>query len=342
MENSFAINVKNLLVKLLIGKKCLWILTSRGFASEYNNLLYAINYCKYTKKKIFLYPDKSCYCKFLDYYLPNREFTNEKEYKFTFIRYIIKQYPVILWFFRSKKTCCLFIYFILFILFYLFYLFILFILSRSMSLISSGYKNDLIFYVFFYSIRKFNRKQKTKNKNDFISDINRILKNIWKFNTETKEEIAELLLSPKINFFLKKEYFSIHIRRGDKITLKEAKITRIEQYIATLKDIPDIDKNIKNIFIMTDDYECFIEIKNKYKEYNFYTLASKKAKGHKQSDFNNNHTRQDIIQLLTEIEITRKAKVFVGTKSSNIFRLIEYFKDVKCFNAETEDDPFQI
>ena len=324
MENSFAINVKNLLIKLLIGKKCLWILTNRGFASEYNNLLYAMNYCKYTKKKMFLYSDKPCYCKFLDYYLPNREFTNEKEYKFIFIRYITKKYPVALipQFFRSKKISIKERFVILFILL--------------------GYKNDLFFHVFFVYIRGFNRRKRVKNKNDFISDINRILKNIWKFNTETKEEIAELLLSSKINFFLKKEYFSIHIRRGDKILSKEAKITPIEQYIATLKNIPDIDKNIKNIFIMTDDYECFIEIKNKYKEYNFYTLATKKMKGHKQSDFNNNHTRQDIIQLLTEIEITRKAKAFVGTKSSNIFRLIEYFKDAKCFNAETEDDPFHL
>ena len=217
MENSFAINVKNLLIKLLIGKKCLWILTNRGFASEYNHLLYVMNYCKYTKKKIFLYSDKSCHCKFLDYYLPNREFTNEKEYKFIFIRYITKQYPVVIipWFFRSKKISIKeqFV--------------ILFVLLRSIFLISLGYKNNLIFYVFFDYIRGFNRKKKAKNKNDFISDINRILKNIWKFNTETKEEIAELLLSSKINFFLKKEYFSIHIRRGDKIISKESKIREL-------------------------------------------------------------------------------------------------------------------
>ena len=98
-----------------------------------------------------------------------------------------------------------------------------------------------------------------------------IIPQIYKYNEKTKEKIHE-----KMNEYslYNKSYDSIFIRRGDKL-LEESKFISVEKYIDLL-----LLKNPKctDLFIQTDDYNCFIEIKEyieklKDVKINLYTLC---------------------------------------------------------------------
>lgn len=96
------------------------------------------------------------------------------------------------------------------------------------------------------------------------------------------------------------------------------------------------DVELKTFFVMTDDYAAFEELKKEYPNLNFYTLAKKEMVGHEQNKFNSGakeKIRLDVLHLLTEIEIAKKADFVVGTESSNIYRLIGLFKDAESLTS---------
>ena len=86
---------------------------------------------------------------------------------------------------------------------------------------------------------------------------------------------------------------------------------------------------------MSDDYTTFIDLNKRYPTFNFLTLIDEKEKGHLQDRFNQktiNEKEVSAINLLTEIEIAKECKIFIGSKKSNLFRLIEYFKLDNCYD----------
>jgi hypothetical protein len=87
-----------------------------------------------------------------------------------------------------------------------------------------------------------------------------IRNNFYLYNDKVKKEIEETKERLGLN---KKDYDAIFIRRGDKICY-ETKIIDTEVYI---KKLLEINPNCKTIFVQTDDYNCFLEIK-KYMEDN--------------------------------------------------------------------------
>ena len=84
-----------------------------------------------------------------------------------------------------------------------------------------------------------------------------------------------------------------------------------------------------NIFIMTDDYKVINEFNNFTKKKNInanvWTLCPKNYDGHSTiliKNNNYNYSEIEMVNFLTEIEIAKNAKYFVGTRSSNIWRFI--------------------
>jgi len=134
---------------------------------------------------------------------------------------------------------------------------------------------------------------------------------------------------------LNEQYNCLHIRRGDKVGealyrwaesrgRAESKRFEFEHYFNK------INNSVETIFIFTDDYKCILEGKEYLRKNNIkrriVTLTNPEDQGHstdKDLDNNKIYTENDLLKFLSPIEISKNAKQFIGTKSSNIYRYLE-------------------
>ena len=306
--------------------KMIWELTDRGFGSELNNLLYAINYCQ----------EKNMSLRFLS----NKWNTKIEKGWVDFF----KQIPESI--FLSNYTN-LTSYSILRIFFSLsdlrlnveqkeIHFLKLFITNIGLKIFNfSKQKKYLFIHDYFKVVYEFNKDEFENDKNIFKKKMNTILKSIWNLNQKTINKINE----NKSMFNLSK-YVVLHIRRGDKITTSEDLLYSYDKYIKKIDS-----KNIQCVFVMSDDYTVYEDLVENYPKFNFYTLIDENQRGHFQSSFNNlsiNEKEKNAINLFTEIEIAKKADFFVGSKNSNIYRLIEYFKINNCFDISDFDTEYNL
>lgn len=174
----------------------------------------------------------------------------------------------------------------------------------------------------FPSVRQPEYKQRrfaagTAAETDLFGACRRILLEIWKHNAATAQAIARIQ-APVMQD--ETSYCTIHIRRGDKKT--ETPYVPIEKYIETVQAV---NARIERVFVMTDDYAVFEQVKEQYSQFDFVTLCPQDRRGHLQSRFNK-HTqaqrKMETLLLLTELEIARKGGFFVGTFSSNLGNMV--------------------
>jgi hypothetical protein len=138
-----------------------------------------------------------------------------------------------------------------------------------------------------------------------------IAKMIYRFNNITLSEIEEYTSS----IDLPSEYNSMQIRRGDKIT--ECTLCPIHYYF----DAANNSSNIKDLFILTDDYSVIEEVKSSYPEWSINTLTTTDEMGYNHklfSQLNSSEKKQKLIKLFASIELIRKSQLFIGTYTTNI------------------------
>ena len=306
-----------------------WELSNRGFGSELNNLLYAINYSNKNNLKIRLLSNRWNFKinkGWSDYFSTMNVFEEKKGENIFFIYDILRRIfglSTLCYFSENRKG--------LFTLnnnvpqsrFYKVFSF------SIMHLFFRVLKPKNIEFVidYFYKVRNFNEKELFDNEDGFIKEMNVILHDIWQFNDETKTKVLE----KKNNFYLT-DYAVFHIRRGDKVTTGEDDFYDVSDYMERLRELK---KSIDTIFIMSDDYTVFESIVKEFPKYNYYTLIDPKQRGHLQSEFNKQSVQEiedSAINLFTEIEIAKNSNLFIGSKNSNVFRLIEYFKIKNCYD----------
>ena len=147
--------------------------------------------------------------------------------------------------------------------------------------------------------------------NSSLRDACRKLVNLtWNFNTETDTIIQNTVRSLK----LPNEYIGLHIRRGDKFV--EQDLIDTPCYLDKAKEI----SNIRDIFILTDDYNVISEIKKTNKEWNIYTLCKETETGYDHSKFmqeNKSTIKDALINLFTSLHILGCSTYFIGTFGSN-------------------------
>jgi hypothetical protein len=134
---------------------------------------------------------------------------------------------------------------------------------------------------------------------------------IWRYNEPTRKEIEKLMAEVDIVG----PYASAHIRRGDKNT--EAEFVEVDRYMELIKNN---SPEVRNVFVMTDDYSVMDELHEKYSDYKFFTLAGRDEHGYslKQlSALDAGTKRYNIVKLFAMIEIMSHSELFVGTMSSN-------------------------
>jgi len=154
---------------------------------------------------------------------------------------------------------------------------------------------------------------------------------IWRYNKKTKEYVAQKIAS----LHLPQKYIGIHIRGGDKFL--EADCLTIDKYM----DFITATTNIKDMFILTDDYRIFQDLSERYSDFHFYTLCKPDAVGYFHSDFVKVDTKKkydDLVNLFASVDVMSNADIFVGTYSSNIGMYLGMrMEQNKCFGIDMAD-----
>lgn len=146
---------------------------------------------------------------------------------------------------------------------------------------------------------------------DLLDATRQLIKLTWRYNDTVQLEIDNIINSLQ----LPDEYLGIHVRRGDKHM--ENKLMNIETYVDKINMLaPDI----KNLFVLTDNYEVIRDIQKIYPSFKIYTLCGKDETGYIHSDFQK-QSRRSIrdahLKLFASMDVLSKSVYFVGTFSSN-------------------------
>lgn len=145
------------------------------------------------------------------------------------------------------------------------------------------------------------------NLNDVARDF---VKMIYRFNEPTQAEISHMIAG--VN--LPAKYNSVNIRRGDKDT--EFNFVPAGKYI----DATIGRSDLKDIFVLTDDYAVIEDLQKEYPQLHFYSLVQKEARGYIHADFIKQsiaQKREDLLRLFASIEIMRASELTVGTFTTN-------------------------
>ncbi len=146
---------------------------------------------------------------------------------------------------------------------------------------------------------------------NLVSALQIVVNHIWNFQPIIQREIDN-----RINTLnLPANYIGVHLRSGDKVS--EAKISSANTYINYIKNVTEL----KELFVLTDDYKNIKDIKQSSPEYNTYTFCEENEQGFSEGAYNklNKEDKKKItLKLLIDTEVLYKSTIFVGTFSSNV------------------------
>lgn len=131
-----------------------------------------------------------------------------------------------------------------------------------------------------------------------------------RYNETTSAKVAKTISSLQ----LPADYLGFHIRRGDKI--REYDYNKLEDYMRKAATLSDL----RNAFVLTDDYQIIHELEKDHPDWNIYTLCDESEKGYDNSSFmqrDNVYKMDKMVKLFASMEMLAGADYFIGTYSSN-------------------------
>ena len=271
-----------------------------GFFSEYNNMIFAMIFCMINKIKFVLYSNDATFkyqTGWNDYFLPFCESTNNPIHKYLNMRSTplkiteIKNIKIFNWYIKINVFN--------------------FLAKLSKPFVSFDYyTQDLWCKIRSLDINSNYCIPELGINGNLLDACNVMVKLTWNYNTQTQNAINTLISSVQ----LPKKYVGLHIRRGDKSI--ETKLLDRQNYMDKVKPLSDI----RDLFILTDDYQIIEEINIEYKEYVIYTLCNKDERGY----FHERSLKQEkeMIKrahekLFASIDLLTNAQYFIGTFTSN-------------------------
>lgn len=114
---------------------------------------------------------------------------------------------------------------------------------------------------------------------------------------------------------LPEHYISMQVRGGDKY-LEYDELVEADAFI---EKVEQLNLDMKNIFVFTDDYRNVTYIKEKRPEWNIMTLTREDERGYYNSEFNKQDwefRKANLIKLLAIIEVCVKADRHIGSNQS--------------------------
>ena len=270
-----------------------------GFFSEYNNMILAMLFCLVNRIKFILYSNDANFKHekgWDDYFLPFCKSTTSPIHRYLNMRKHvnfsdIKNFKSLKWFIKT----------------YFFFV----IAKLSKPFVSFDYYTQDVWG----KIRTLDENAKYDipdlGINGNLQEACSILvKLTWNFNVHTKNSVNALIASIQIP----ECYLGLHIRRGDKST--EADLLDTYKYVNKAKSL----SNLRDVFVLTDDYQIIEDMQMEYKEFVFYTLCGKNEQGYFHENFIKQPKtiiRKSHEKLFASIEILNMAQLFIGTFSSN-------------------------
>ena len=145
---------------------------------------------------------------------------------------------------------------------------------------------------------------------DILQAMKVIIPIIYRFNANYTSIINKFIK----DLNLPDKYISFHVRAGDKIT--ERSLITPQAYLEKAKEHTDC----RNIFVATDDYRIFEQLRDNNPEFFFYTSTSPEDCGNDTEVFfttSQDNIRRNLVEMFSSIEIFLKSDLFIGTYSSN-------------------------
>lgn len=275
--------------------------TGNGFYSELNSLLFSTLFCLQNKLRLELYSKDATFTfgnGWTEYFKPFcPEFKNDFIGKRISRDYINNH--------RNKHIC---------------YLYKIFtrndILNDIYWYCRSGWFEHSHFYIPQLGI-----------DGDILQAMKVIIPIVYRFNDKYTSIIEKFIK----DLNLPDKYISLHVRAGDKKT--ERDLVSPQAYIEKAKEY----SNCHNIFVATDDYRIFEQLKENNPEYNFYTSTSPEDNGNNTETFfttSQDNIRRNLIEMFSSIEIFLKSDLFVGTYSSNPGLFVGMIADKKMIGMD--------
>lgn len=273
---------------------------SAGFFSEYNCMILAMLYCIHNKIRFVLYSKDANFGYqegWNDYFEPFCEVTTCKLHKYLNMRPNNGKISFTNWRLTKWRIKCKLLN-------------IVAELSRPFVPFTY-YTQDL--WISFFSQEMVTRKYYIPELNingDLVHACNKLIELTWRFNIETHMEITKIVNSLNLPI----DYASCHIRGGDKYI--ETTLLTIDPYVERIKE----NANIKNVFVLTDDYRIIVQLRNEYPQWNWYTLCGELEMGYFHSNFTKKNfqtKRNSLLNLFASIEIMSDSNRFIGTITSN-------------------------
>lgn len=142
---------------------------------------------------------------------------------------------------------------------------------------------------------------------DYVQAYNVMYELVWNLRPAVEKEVETLIR----NLSLPAEYVAFQIRGGDKFM--EYNLLSVELY---LKKLREVVTSVKDIFVLTDDYSLFAELRQKGPEYTWHTFCQKEEQGYYNAAFSQTATVQKkakMIRFFASVKLLEKASLMVGT-----------------------------
>ena len=133
---------------------------------------------------------------------------------------------------------------------------------------------------------------------------------VYRFNEKYTHIIEDFI--NKLD--LPKRYIGLHVRAGDKITERE--LFTPQSYLEKAKSL----SNCHDIFVATDDYRIFEQLRDDNPDYTFHTSTSPQERGNNTEKFFSSSEeiiKNNLIEMFASVEIFLHSEFFIGTYSSN-------------------------
>ncbi|CAM9656415.1 unnamed protein product [Scytosiphon promiscuus] len=153
-----------------------------------------------------------------------------------------------------------------------------------------------------------------------------------------EEDVRKALDRPEVDIFRKQPYVGLHIRRGDKVAEGEAAKVETHKYLeAALKYYKDRSardaEGIKAVWVASDDKDAVKEVRAIVRDY-FPNVADKDVlwvsganAGGKVATHSTSEAYEGFVMVFADLKMLSAARVFVGTYSSNVGRLVALLRE---------------
>ena len=155
------------------------------------------------------------------------------------------------------------------------------------------------------------------------------LRRYWQFLPSVRQEVCGNVRQ----LGLPQRFFSIMVRRGDKITVENRSAVPLEHYIDTLQSFQGIS-DIRDVFVGTDDCSVLEELRGMAPSLTFHDFCYiQNAHGWDLKKDVTHDLDSHFLKFFAELTVMSASDIFIGDRASNVFNWVLYMRRSDSRNA---------